>query len=69
MPHEPPSTRRDAGLAVVTSLFVALVVLVVFILPAEHNLDPLGTGELLGIKGMAGYQVNAIVIQDAAYKS
>lgn len=35
--------------ATVMSLVVAIVVLVLFILPAEYNIDPTGVGEKLGL--------------------
>ena len=38
----------------------------VFVLPAEYGVDPLGTGELLGIDGMSGYTVSALTVEDHA---
>ena len=35
--------------AVIISFTVAVVVLVLFILPAEYNIDPTGVGEKLGL--------------------
>lgn len=48
----PPSTRNiliASGIALV----VALVLLLVAILPAEFGVDPLGTGELLGLNSLS----------------
>lgn len=46
--REIPSRKRIA-LAALVALAVAGVVLVTTILPAEYGIDPLGTGELLGL--------------------
>lgn len=40
--------------ATLLALIIATAILFVFILPAEFNKDPLGTGALMGIKGMSG---------------
>ncbi|MEM7080304.1 MAG: hypothetical protein AAF513_16920 [Pseudomonadota bacterium] len=42
---------------------VAVLGLVLFVLPAEYGIDPLGTGEMLGIKNMSGYQVAALTLE------
>ena len=47
----------------VAALVSALLALVLFVLPAEFDTDPTGVGELLGIKGMAGYSVGALSLQ------
>lgn len=47
-----PSIRRIL-VAVGLALVVALVVLVVAVLPAEYNIDPLGTGRALGLTTLA----------------
>lgn len=46
------SRRRLLG-AVAASLAIAGVVLVVAVLPAEYGIDPLGTGEALGLNRLA----------------
>lgn len=62
-----PSARRIL-LASLAALALALVLLVTLVMPAEFNLDPLGTGQLLGIAGMSEEQrVGAINLQDEAY--
>jgi hypothetical protein len=43
-----PSARRLIG-ASGFALFVALALLITVVLPAEYNIDPLGTGEALGL--------------------
>ncbi len=50
------------------SIVVALVALVLFILPAEYGVDPLGAGDVLGIKGMSGYTVSALSIEEQSFK-
>jgi hypothetical protein len=57
------------SLAKITSatFVVALLALLLFVLPAEFDTDPTGVGEMLGIKGMAGYSVGALSTQPQAY--
>ena len=45
------------------ALAAATVALVLFVLPAEFDMDPTGLGEAMGIKGMSGYQVGALTTQ------
>ena len=49
------------------TLISALLALLLFVLPAEFDTDPTGVGELLGIKGMAGYSVGALSVQPEPY--
>ena len=54
--------------SVLASLLVAVVALLVFVLPAEYDLDVLGAGELLGISGMSAQRqlnVSTLNLQDA----
>ena len=44
---------KQLVLASVTALFVALVLLFAVVLPAEYNIDPLGTGGALGLTRIA----------------
>ena len=60
------STAAVARIAV-AALISALLALVLFVLPAEFDTDPTGVGEMLGIKGMAGYSVGALSLQQAFY--
>jgi hypothetical protein len=60
------STAAVARIAV-AALISALLALVLFVLPAEFDTDPTGVGEMLGIKGMAGYSVGALSLQQASY--
>ncbi len=53
--------------AVLGSLLLAAVTLVVFVMPAEHGLDPTGAGALLGIKGMSAYAVSAVAAEQGPY--
>jgi hypothetical protein len=50
-PAEAPSRKRIAVAAAV-ALFIAGVVLVAAVLPAEYGLDPLGTGKALGLNDL-----------------
>lgn len=51
----------------ISTLLLALTALLLFVLPAEFDRDPTGIGELLGIKGMAGYSVGALSKQPQTY--
>jgi hypothetical protein len=42
--------------ATILALVVAAIVLVVAVLPAEYGIDPLGTGEKLGLTGLAAVE-------------
>lgn len=55
------------GLISLGALVAAALALVFFVLPAEYDIDPTGAGELMGIKGMAGYSVAALSKQSAIY--
>ena len=46
--------RARIALATAAAIFVAGVVLVTAILPAEYGVDPVGTGRLLGLTRIAG---------------
>lgn len=54
------SASRQVLAMTLASLAAAVIALLVFVLPAEFDLDPTGLGARLGIKGMAGYQVSAL---------
>lgn len=49
------------------SALVAVLTLVLFVLPAEYGVDPLGAGEAFGIKGMSGYSVDALSLEAGAF--
>lgn len=61
------SAKALLGITIAT-LVSSLVVLFLFVLPAEFDTDPTGVGELLGIKGMAGYSVGALSVQPERYR-
>lgn len=46
------------------SLICAGLVFVVFVLPAEFGRDPTGLGEMMGLKGMSGFDVQALSVED-----
>lgn len=52
-PPAPPSRRRLAA-ATAVALLVASLLLLAVVMPAEYGVDPLGTGELLGLTGLSG---------------
>jgi hypothetical protein len=57
-------------IATAGALVAAAIILVTAVLPAEYNIDPLGTGRLLGLSDLAGAATSgAIKRQDAAYKT
>ncbi|MFT5013699.1 MAG: hypothetical protein ACI96M_003622 [Candidatus Azotimanducaceae bacterium] len=59
-----PMTRTAA------SLMVALAILFIFVTPAEFDFDPLGTGTLLGIKGLStADEVRSVNISDQTHTS
>ena len=62
--QEIPSIRK---LAITTgiAMAVAAIILVTVVLPAEYGLDPLGTGEALGLTPLAGV-MNPIIPEDEA---
>jgi hypothetical protein len=54
MTHTPAhASPRQILLATAGALAIALVVLVTTVLPAEYNIDPLGTGRALGLTALA----------------
>ena len=60
-----PSSRSLVR-SVAVSVLLAGAILLVFVLPAEYGLDPVGAGQLLGIDGMSGYSVSALTVEDHA---
>src|SRR5690606_11234748 len=69
MNHPDTKSPRQIALASLAAVGMAAVLLVTIILPAEFNVDPLGTGKLLGIAGMSEEQlVDALNLQSATYR-
>ncbi len=62
------ASPRKIGIATGIALLVAVAVLAVAVLPAEYGLDPLGTGQVLGLTALAESGTGAIVRQPAEYK-
>lgn len=54
--------------ATTISVVVAAVILVTLVLPAEYDLDPLGTGALLGLTGLSRTGPQALVDQPTPYR-
>ena len=53
-PLPPPPSKTKLALATLGALVLAGVVLVTIVLPAEYDMDPLGTGEALGLVVLSG---------------
>lgn len=53
-PFPPAPSRKRLALATLAALAVAGIVLVTIVLPAEYGIDPLGTGEALGLVALSG---------------
>ena len=49
--------------ATLISVIVALLLLVTLVLPAEYDIDPLGTGAALGLTGLSRSGPGALVEQ------
>lgn len=60
---EPPS-GKTIGISAAVALLLAIVVLVVFIWPAEYGRDPTGIGNALGITGMSTTPTQTIQLAD-----
>lgn len=65
---DPPTlpSRRKVFIAVVVALLTATALLFGVILPAEYGVDPLGTGELLGLLALG--QARPIVSEEGEYR-
>jgi hypothetical protein len=61
MNTSPPSSSRIL-LATAVALVVALLVLFVAVLPAEYGVDPLRTGRLLGLLGLASVEEDPLTV-------
>jgi hypothetical protein len=55
--------------ATLLSLVVAVLVLVIVVLPAEFDIDPLGTGELLGLTGLSRTGPSAVTTEVETFSS
>ena len=65
--QETTAQPRSIALTFTTSLVVAGLALVLFVLPAEYGVDPIGVGEVMGINGMSGYSVSALSTEEGVY--
>lgn len=61
-------TGRGLLKATLLSIVVAAVLLVTVVLPAEYDLDPLGTGSLLGLTGLSRSGPMALTDQPTAFR-
>jgi hypothetical protein len=53
-PLPPAPSKAKLALATLAASVVAGLVLVTIVLPAEYDIDPLGTGRALGLAGLSG---------------
>lgn len=60
-PFPPAPSRARLALATLVALVVAAIVLVTVVLPAEYGIDPLGTGDALGLTALAGIGVTPAI--------
>ena len=60
------ASPRKIALAAVVALLTATLLFVAAVLPAEYGIDPLGTGQLLGLLALA--QVPAITAESGEYR-
>lgn len=68
MSTQQQTSPKNILIATLCTLVIAAVLLVTTVLPAEFNIDPLGTGKLLGISGMSEEQlVGALNKQEKTY--
>jgi hypothetical protein len=51
------------------SVVLAVAALLLFVLPAEYNIDVTGLGGQMGIAGMSGYQVGALSTEGRSFAS
>jgi hypothetical protein len=59
--------RKHILISTAIAFIVAALMLVTLILPAEFDIDPLGTGQLLGLKGLSADVVKTVVTEQAKY--
>ena len=59
--HSPAALLRLC----IGALIAAVLAMVLFVLPAEHDIDLTGLGETMGIGRMSGYQVGALTTQSS----
>jgi hypothetical protein len=63
-PVPPPPSKRRLLLSTLAALALAGVLLVTVVLPAEYDIDPLGTGAMLGLVVLSGAQAEIPVRSD-----
>jgi hypothetical protein len=55
--------------ATLISLGVAVLILVTVVLPAEFDIDPLGTGAALGLTGLSRSGPTAVISEESVYRT
>ncbi len=72
-PHPQAPSKIKLAWASLAALLLAGIVLVTVVLPAEYNIDPLGTGEALGLvvlsagTGAIPVRSDGLIAEDATY--
>jgi hypothetical protein len=64
----PMASGRKIAVATAAALLVATALLITVVLPAEYGIDPLGTGNVLGLTALADAGPAAVVRQGGDYK-
>lgn len=60
MSNTPEKNQRNLAVAISAAFVAGLGLFIAVILPAEFGRDPLGTGELLGLSGLASTSADAL---------
>jgi len=63
--RSPQRLLASCALAAITAALILLLV----VLPAEYGVDPLGSGEALGLLGLSEQQSTALQLQSGSWKS
>ncbi|MEX0738767.1 MAG: hypothetical protein WD071_05455 [Pseudohongiella sp.] len=66
---EQKQTNRHLAVAISAAFIAAIAIFVAIILPAEFGRDPLGTGRLLGLSGVAETTADALNTQLEVHKT
>ena len=65
--HVPPSANKSRLLtAWIVSVLISVLLLITVVLPAEYEIDPLGTGSLLGLTGLSSEQTTLLPLHNEA---
>jgi len=62
------ASKKSLVVRIVVALLLALAILFVVVLPAEYSLDPLGSGDALGVLGLAEGGDAALIAESDAHR-